>query len=157
MDGRSESAYYADTVEADFKLKGEDIIYKFAKSDDANTPNKYIYMRKQGCTQRTFGTKTLVAKGDVSPQNLMNALEVLLVLFKFTHRTKQPLYAFLPELPPMLGRLFPSEKVLRDIKAKSVHYATYLSVAESFAEAHEFDEFMAPLVPWVQKLPFFSC
>jgi hypothetical protein len=155
MDGRSESAYYADTVEADFKLKGEDIIYKFAKSDDANTPNKYIYMRKQGCTQRTFGTKALVAKGDASPQNLMNALEVLLVLFKFTHRTKQPLYAFLPELPPMLGRLFPSEKVLRDIKAKSVHYATYLSVAESFAEAHEFDEFMAPLVPWVQKLPFF--
>jgi hypothetical protein len=147
MDGR----YYADTVDADFKLKGEDIIYKFAKSDNPKTPNLYIYMRKQGSTQRTWGTKSLVAGGNTSNDNLMNTLEVLLVLFKFTHRTGQPLYAFLRELPPILGMLFPSEDVLRNIKAKSVHYATYLEVAESFEEALEFDKFMAPLVSWVQK------
>jgi hypothetical protein len=149
MDGR----YYADTAEADFKLKGEDIIYSFAKSHNPITPDEYIYTRKQGCPQRTEATKTLIAKGDTSQQNLMNALEVLLVLFKFTHRTKQPLYEFLPELQRMLGKLFPSEEVFRGIRAKSVHYAMYLGIAESFTEALEFDEFIAPLMSWVQQTP----
>lgn len=153
MDGR----YYADTAEADFKLKGADIIYGFAKSNNPNTPDEYIYMHKQGRHQRTETTKTLIAKGDTSHQNLMNALEVLLVLFKFTHRTKQPLYAFLPELQRMLGKLFPSEEVFRSSKAKSIHWATYLTVTDSITEALEFDEFMAPLVSWVQKTPSCFC
>lgn len=128
------------TLDIEF-APGEAASYEIEK-----TEGEYKYVRKQygkPRVMRTFVTYD-TSNDETRPRNRSNALEVLVVLFKF-NQTGHPLLSFLPELVGLLVEMFPSEMNLSDVQTQ------YLISLENAELEKEFWSSVAPAVSWVSK------